>query len=182
MIHCTDKIPKIRNNYSQERNCAATVPISKFMFLWAIYIFLWPVWLFCCRKIGWPNVGIYRSPTDTWMWKLGLRLRNSFSWNTYIQIALQCTLCMVYSFPMRQPWLQPREVTATLTIPSDSTLTSYPYSYLYRSSAALSLSFFLVSRDFLCVEILEQSIGARNREPSELGIGLSYRPPRARIC
>ncbi len=33
-------------------------------------LFLWPVCLFCCRKIGGPKVGIYRSLTDTWMWKL----------------------------------------------------------------------------------------------------------------
>ncbi len=54
-------------------------PIPTFMILWAIYIFLWSVCLFCCRKIGGPNVGIYRSLTDTWMWKLGLRPRYSFS-------------------------------------------------------------------------------------------------------
>ncbi len=57
--HCTDKIPKIRNKYSQEKNCAATVPIPTFMFLWAIYIFLWSIFLFCCREIGGLNVGIY---------------------------------------------------------------------------------------------------------------------------
>ncbi len=34
------------------------------------------------RKIGGPNVGVYRSLTDTLMWKLGLRPRNSFSGNT----------------------------------------------------------------------------------------------------
>ncbi len=75
---------KIRNKYSHERNCAVTVPIASFIFLWAIYLFLWPV---CCRKIGGPNVGIYR--IYRWMWKLGLRPRNSFSWNTLIRISLQ---------------------------------------------------------------------------------------------
>jgi hypothetical protein len=36
------------------------------MILCAIYM--------CYRKIGGPSVGIYKSLTETWMWKLGLRL------------------------------------------------------------------------------------------------------------
>ncbi len=32
-----------------------------------------------CSRIGRSIVGIYKSLTDTWMWKLGLWLRNSFS-------------------------------------------------------------------------------------------------------
>jgi hypothetical protein len=43
-------IPKIRNKYSQKRNCVATVPIYTFMCLWAICIFLRSICLLCCRK------------------------------------------------------------------------------------------------------------------------------------
>ncbi len=80
--HCKDTIPKIRNIYSQKRNCAATIPSPTFMFLCAIYIFPPSVCKFCCRKIGGPIVGIYKSLRDTWMWKLRLRPRSSFSGNT----------------------------------------------------------------------------------------------------
>ncbi len=99
--HCKDTIPNIQNKYSQERNCAATVPISTFMFLWAIIIFLWSACLFCCRKIGGPNVGIDRSLTDT-CWTIWLEVLVEVD---LPQVALQllgvlgvysiitCTLC-----------------------------------------------------------------------------------------
>ena len=49
-MHCKEAVQKIRNKYSQKRNCVATVPISTFMCLRAIYII--PGWIcpVSCRK------------------------------------------------------------------------------------------------------------------------------------
>ncbi len=41
-----------------------------------------------CSIIGRSIMGIYKSLTDTWMWKLGLWLRNSFSGNICFQFSV----------------------------------------------------------------------------------------------
>ncbi len=63
-------------------NCAATVPISTFMCLWAI-IYIPRIGSHIClqQSIDRSIVGIYKSFTDTWIWKLGLWPRSSFSGN-----------------------------------------------------------------------------------------------------
>ncbi len=58
-----------------EMNCAATV-LQQFPHSCVcerFIIFQRSVCLFCCRIIFGPTLGIYKSLTDTWMWKLGLR-------------------------------------------------------------------------------------------------------------
>jgi hypothetical protein len=54
------------------------------MCLWAIYILPWSV---CCRM---NRSGKYKSLTDTWMWKLGLKPRNSRKRNTLMGFSLHC--------------------------------------------------------------------------------------------
>ncbi len=50
-------------------------------------------------RIGRPIMGIYKSLTDTWMWKLELRPRNSFSVNSCLEFSVLC-LCSVMVIPI----------------------------------------------------------------------------------
>ncbi len=75
--------------YSQKRNCAATVPFPTFIFLCAICLFPRSVRIFCCRKIGGPITGIYKSLTKCGYW--GLRQLSSFSGNTYCKSKFLCS-------------------------------------------------------------------------------------------
>jgi hypothetical protein len=78
VLHCKDKMPKIGNKYSQKRNIGASVPISTFMCLWANYTYIPTTGLpFLLEEICGPILEIYKSLTDTWMWKLWLRPSNS---------------------------------------------------------------------------------------------------------
>ncbi len=108
-IHTATKKPLL-NSFSG--NCATSVPISTFMCLWAIYIFPGSVHKFPYIRIGRSIVGMYKSLTDTWMQKLGLWPRNSFSGNICFKfsvlVLLQCTF--IHSFihffihPSRIQW------------------------------------------------------------------------------
>jgi hypothetical protein len=83
---CKCTVPKIRNKYSQKWNCVASCPISKFVYLWVIYSIYSPDQSAKTQysKIGEPIVGMYKSLTETWMPKLGTRLRSFISENICI--------------------------------------------------------------------------------------------------
>ncbi len=71
------KYSQKRKCYFQNRIIMFCLPVPRLIDLWEIYIFPGLVCLFCCREICGLILGIYKSLTDTWMWKLGLRPRNS---------------------------------------------------------------------------------------------------------
>jgi hypothetical protein len=85
---------KIAFMYSFSGNCAASVQISTFMCLWAIYIFLGSVHIFPKSRKGRSIVGINKLLTDTWMWKLGLWPRNFFFGNICFEFSV-LVLCSV---------------------------------------------------------------------------------------
>ncbi len=68
-------------------------PISTFMCLWAICIFPGSVYIFPPAEQADPSWG-YMIRSDTWMWKLGLRPRYSFSGNICFKFSAFC-LCSV---------------------------------------------------------------------------------------
>ncbi len=56
-----------------------------------------------CSKIEGPIVGIYKSLTETWMWKFGTRPRSFISWNICFEFSVQSLQCINRS-PSRQPF------------------------------------------------------------------------------
>ncbi len=86
--------------HSFSGNCAASAPISIFMCLWAIYIFPGSVLIFPLAEKADPSWE-YNSLTDTWMWKLGLRPRYSFSEIICFKFSAFC-LCSVVELLCRR--------------------------------------------------------------------------------
>ncbi len=97
-LHCKEPIPKIGKKYSQKSNCAATVPISTFMYLWSIYIFPWSICLLCCRKYvdrSWENIN--RSQTHecgNWDWGRAIPRKGIHKWDFRCSVGWNCFMTM----------------------------------------------------------------------------------------
>ncbi len=138
LLFTATKIPFM---YSQKKNCAASVPISILMCLWAIYICPEWVHIFSCSRVGIPILGIYKSLSETWMWKLGLWLRNSFSGNICFKFSVLCFCSVLFQHH-------------TSYIPYSLTLSSFHCSLpLLRSLFLLSLACLVLFPFCFCLSI-----------------------------
>jgi hypothetical protein len=78
--------------------------------IWEIYIFPGSVCLFCCSQICGPILEIFKSLTDTWMWKMGLRPGNSQKRNTWTGFSLQCRQ-RVFNYGYQSMYCSRRHIT-----------------------------------------------------------------------
>ncbi len=67
-----------------------------------------------CNRIGRSIVGIYKSLTDTWMWKLGLRPYNSFSGNICLQFSVWLFAVHTHQEVIRFFWVLINDYTVKL--------------------------------------------------------------------
>ncbi len=77
--------------YSQKWNCATSLPISAFMYLWAIYIFPRSFRLSCCiafADLSWES--IKRPQIHKCRNRQGTRPRRFISGNIYFEFSVQC--------------------------------------------------------------------------------------------
>ncbi len=79
-LHCKDTIPKLETNIPRNETVRPQ-SFSTFIFWWTI-IYSHDRSAYSATGNMWPILGINKSLTDTWTWKLGLRPRNSQKRNT----------------------------------------------------------------------------------------------------
>ncbi len=70
---CIPRNETVQPPYFLNRTIMFCLLIPILVYQREIYIFPGSVCLFCCREICGSILWIYKSLTDTWMWKLGLR-------------------------------------------------------------------------------------------------------------
>jgi hypothetical protein len=131
LSYCSRKTPctatKIPLMYSFSGNSAASAqfPLScvheRFIYSSRIGLHI------SSNRIGRPIVGIYKSLTDAWMWKLGLRPRYFFSGNICFEISVFC-LCVWNAGFWTQglPYSRPAHYQLSYAAPYNSYASPWP--------------------------------------------------------
>ncbi len=89
-MHCKDKIPKISKQIFPEKEYRGLSP-NFHIHASVSHLYISTIGLLILlEEICKPILGLYKSLTDTWMLKFGLRPRYSQKRNTYMGFSLQC--------------------------------------------------------------------------------------------
>jgi hypothetical protein len=106
--------------YFQNKIVMFCLPVPTLIYLWEIYIFPGSFCLFCCREICGLML-VNKSLTDTWMWKLVLRLaiprKGIQKWD------FPCSVTLVHNHSLFWLYL----CIYRLTVPSSC----YPLPYIF---------------------------------------------------
>ncbi len=116
-------IPYFADTYTLQRQCRLYIlgiarPQSQFPHSYVFERFFIPrISLhISSSKTGRPIVGIYNSLTDTWMWKLGLRPRYSFSGNICFKYSAFCLCSVLYCSCTAQHVIRERYIRRTVSL------------------------------------------------------------------
>jgi hypothetical protein len=111
---CIPRNETVQPPYFQNRIIIFCLQIPTLKYLWKIYIFPGSVCLLCCSHICGPILGIYKSLTDIWMFKLGLRPCNSSEKEYINRIFVAVRAAKNSAFQIADPRVEGRDDCGTV--------------------------------------------------------------------